>query len=324
MPSPRRRLATTIAIAAASAIALAGCAASADVNPKGEDKASIAVIEEFFAHLEAGETTEAAEMTEIDFPKTSLDEDFYTASGVTPSDVKVIETSGDDSYAVTATVEFVLDDPDHPATAELKVTNTDGERTIGWDYSTYSLINVGSPGHIVINDELEFGMSNDAHMLTLLPGLYDFEYVDPTGTTHLDPDGTNEFSLALPVSGPVSDLPEEVYASGGSMTITSFVQLATLDAVDAEIDRLTEACVAESMAGPSCPAAVLENDAPLRGSTSVEWFGSADYGMKVTDGNVEYSKGFTVRTEDGVFPFDAVYVGDVTQDADGTVTYTRK
>ena len=171
MPSPRRPLAAALAIAAASALALTGCAANADVNAKGEDKASIAVIEEFFAHLEAGETTEAAGMTEIDFPKTSLDEDFYTASGVTPSDVKVIETSGDDSYAVTATVEFVLDDPDHPATAELKVTNTDGERTIGWSYSTYSLINVGSPGHIVINDELEFGMSPDAHKVTLLPGL---------------------------------------------------------------------------------------------------------------------------------------------------------
>lgn len=324
MPSPRRRLFSALAIATASALALTGCAASADVNPKGEDAASIAVIEEFFAHLEAGETTEAADMTEIDFPQTSLDEDFYTASGVTPSDVKVIETSGDDSYAVAATVEYVLDDPDHPATAELTVTNTDGERTIGWDYSTYSLINVGSPGHIVINDELEFGMSNDAHKVTLLPGLYDFEYIDPTGTTQLDPDGTNEFSLAFPVAETVPGLPADVDASRSSTSITSFVEQPTIDAVDAEIDRLTEACVAESMAGPSCPAQVLDYDAPLRGSTSVEWFRSADYGIKVTDGNVEYSKGFTVRTEDGVFPEDAVYVGDVTQDADGTVTYTRK
>ncbi|MFJ4253943.1 hypothetical protein [Microbacterium sp. NPDC090003] len=322
MPSPRRHLAAALAFAAASVLALAGCTANADVDSPGEVAASTAVIEEFFAHLEAGETTEAAAMTEIDFPRESLDEDFYTASGVTPSDLKVVETTGDDSYAVTATVEFVLDDPDRPATAKLKVTNTDGERTIGWEYSTYSVIMPGSPGRIVVNDELEFAQSDDAQELILLPGLYDFEYVDRTGTTHLDPDGTNEFRLAFPVPGPILDLPYDVNVTAASLSSTSSLPSGTSKAVEAEIDLLTEACVAESMAGPSCPPEVLAYDGSLVATSTIHWFPGIGQ-LDISDGVVEYTLPFTVQADGEGFPLTAAYAGTVTADADGNVVFTR-
>lgn len=328
---PHARATTrTMTLASVGLVALAtlvGCTPG-PLDEEGEVSASVAVIDEFFAHLEAGETAEAAALTTIDFPAEVLDEDFYTASGVTPSKAKVVSTSGDDAYAVKATVEYVLDDPDDPVTATFTITNNgDGERTVGWEQDGgYPLILIGAPGRIVVNDELEFSPSTEAHGLVLLPGLYDVAYVDETGTTHLDDDGSTEFALPMPVTGDreVPNLPSGVSATSGNISVSISVPPETIDAVEAQIDELTTACVAEGMTGPSCPPELREYGAPPTDPSSVEWFRSPGYGLEIAEGRVTYSMGFTVNADGEVFPETVVYVGDVTQNDDGTIVYTRR
>ncbi|KQQ66876.1 hypothetical protein [Microbacterium sp. Leaf320] len=326
MPSPRFRAFAAFALAALGAAALASCTASADTSGNGPTEASVAVLDEFFAHLENGESTDAAAMTSIDFPAEFIDEDFYAASAALPSDAKVVDVKGSDEHTVTAIVEYVLDDPDQPMTATFKVKNTDGERLISWSDERLAVINVGSPGRLVLNGEMEYPMSADAELAFLLPALYEFTYDDPTGITQLDPDGTNEFTVAWPMDDQPSDadLPDRVNVSTANVSVVAYVEADVTDAVDAQIDELMAACVAERLAGPSCPASVVEYDRPLVDPSTVEWLREPGYGVSGTDGVVEYSKGFTLRADGDSYPTPAVYEGTVTRDAAGVVTFTRK
>lgn len=326
MTSPRLRALAAFTIAGIGAAALAGCTASADTSGNGPTEASVAVLDEFFAHLEKGESAEAAAMTSIEFPEDFIDEDLYAASAALPSDAKVIDVEGSDEYSVTATVEYVLDDPENPMTATYKVKNTDGERRISWSSESFGVINVGSPGRLVLNGEIEYPMSADAEQVFLLPALYEFTYDDPTGTTQLDPDGTNEFTVAWPMDDQPSGagLPARVNVSTANVSVLAYVEKDVTDAVDTRIEELKVACVAEGLAGPSCPDSVVEYDKPLVDPSSVQWLREPDYGVSVSDGVVEYSKGFTLRADGDSYPTPAVYEGTVTRDADGVVTFTRK
>ena len=78
------------------------------------------------------------------------------------------------------------------------------------------------------------------------------------------------------------------------------------------------------MVGPSCPPELREYGVSPVDPSSVEWFRSPDYGLEVAEGRVTYSMRFTVRADGEVFPVTPVYVGDVTQNDDGTVVYTRR
>lgn len=326
MTSLRPRAPRILALTALAVVALAGCSPSGSVSGDGETSESVALLEEFFGHLEAGETSDAAAMTSIDFPAEFLDEDFYAASAALPSDAKVVTTKGSDEYTVTATVEFVLDDPENPASATFQVKNDDGERTISWRDEKFSIINIASPGRIVVNGELAYAMQpTGAHDLFLLPALYDIVYDDPTGTTQLGDDGTNEFTLPWPLddADPASDFPSNATVSHWNLSVSAWVPTDVIAAADAQIDALTAACVAEGMTGPSCPPEVLAYGKPLVDPSTVEWFRAPATAPVISDGRVEYSKGFTVRADGDTYPETAVYTGTLTRDADGAVTFNR-
>lgn len=326
MTSPRLRGLAALALVAIGAASLAACTPSGSTDGSGPTEQSVAVLEQFFTHLENGETTNAAALTSIDFPAEYLDEAFYAASAALPSDARVIETTGSDEHTVTATVEYVLDDPEKPVTSTFKVRNDDGDRTVSWKKEYLAVINAGSPGRLVLNGDMEFAVSPDAGKAFLLPALYAFTYVDPTGITHLDTDGTDEFTVPWPMDGEpsASGLPDAINLSSSVVSTTATVAPEIIDAVESQITELTTACVAEAMAGPSCPAAVLEYSKPLIDPSTVEWFQDPNYGIEIADGRVEYSMGFSVRADGEVYPVPAVYEGTVTRDADGAVVYTRE
>lgn len=307
-------------------LALAGCAADADVSGDGPTEESVAVLEEFFDHLEAGESAEAAALTDVDFPSEFIDHDFYAASAAKPTDAQIVETSGADSHSVTATVEYVLDDPDNPVATTYTVKNTDGDRSVSWSSAgQYSLIMVSSPGRIMMNGTLEFPMNDGGQDLVLLPGLYDVSYVDPTGTTHLDGDGANEFTLPHPVvdDTAAAAFPENVSVTGSAVSITAFVGSSVTDAVEEEVADLTAQCVEEKMVGPSCPPEIREYGSTFADPSTAEWFEDPNLtGVTVTDGAVQYSMGFSVVVDGNRLPMQAVYEGTVTQSDDGVVEYT--
>ncbi|MFK4761437.1 hypothetical protein ACI3KS_10930 [Microbacterium sp. ZW T5_45] len=326
------RLYAALAALGLAAASLAGCAASATVDGNGPTEASVALLDEFFDHLGAAETTEAAAMTSIDFADEYLDVDFYRASVSLPSNARVIATKGSDEHTVTATVEYVLDGPDEPVTAEYTVKNFDGERLISWSSEgKMSFINVGSPGRLVLNGEKEFPIAAEAYTATLLPALYDFAYVDETGTTHLDADGTDEFALPIPYELPRGsdtlpgfDIPDKVSLNIASLSLSVFVGTDIVKPADAEIIELRDACTAELLVGPSCPPALLDVPITVADPSTIEWFGAsnADW-SEVTDGSVAYAKGFTLRFDGNVYPEPVVYEGHITRDDDGTVHFTR-
>lgn len=332
MTAPRVRALATLTALALGGAALAGCAASAPTDGNGPTEASVALIEEFFDHLGAGETTEAAAMTSIDFSEEYLDVDFYRASVSLPSNATVIATKGSDEHTVTATVEYVLDDPDDPVTATYQVKNVGDERLITWDGGgRMSIINVGSPGRLVLNGEKEFPIGTEAYTTTLLPALYDFTYVDDTGTTSLDSDGTDAFALPVPYelaqgadSLPGFEIPEKISLNISSLSISAFVGSDVINPADAEIEKLRDACVAELLVGPSCPAVLLETPLTVADPSTIEWFGAGEEdSVEVTDGSVAYAKGYTLRVDGKVFPVPVVYEGHVTRDDDGSIVFTR-
>ncbi|WP_345469289.1 hypothetical protein QMQ05_08730 [Glutamicibacter ectropisis] len=307
------------------ASAISGCSPSMSTSSEGDTSESVALLGEFFKHLEAGETSAAAALTDIDFPEEFLDTDFYKASAAIPSDAKVIQAEGNDDSVVDATVEFVLDDPKHPQTATFKVKDSDGHRVVtGWG-EKFSIINAASPGRIIVNGELEYAMKHsDGHDLLLLPALYNISYEDPTGMTQLSTDGTNEFDMPWPFdqSG-AYEVPANISISPGALSVSAQVETESIADVDAQIDALTDACVKENLSGPSCPDNIPEKPRVLNDSSSVQWFELPGYGLSTSDGRVEYSKGFTVEADGLAYAKSAVYSGTLTKDSDGKIVFTR-
>lgn len=313
------------AVCLLGATALCGCSPSMSTSTEGETTQSVALLDEFFKHLEAGETSAAAALTDIDFPEKFIDTDFYKASVAIPSQAKVVQSEGNDDSVVDVTVEFVLDDPKHPQTATFKVKNSEGQRVVtGWG-EKFSIINTASPGHIIVNGELEYAMKrNDGHDLLLLPALYDISYEDPTGMTQLGADGTNEFDMPWPFdkSG-TYEIPANVSISPGALSVSAQVEAESIADVDAQIDALTAACVQESLSGPSCPDSLPKKPRALNDPSNVQWFELPGYGVLPSDGRVEYSKGFTVEADGASYAQGAVYSGTLTKDADGKIVFTR-
>ncbi|SCB86290.1 hypothetical protein GA0061084_0552 [Arthrobacter sp. NIO-1057] len=307
------------------ASSISGCSPSMSTSSEGETAESVALLDEFFKHLEAGETSAAAALTDIDFPEEFLDTDFYKASAAIPSRAKVVQSEGNDDSVVDATVEFVLDDPKHPQTATFKVKDSDGQRVAtGWG-EKFSIINTASPGHIIVNGELEYAMKrNDGHDLLLLPALYDISYEDPTGMTQLGADGTNEFDMPWPFdkSG-TYEIPANVSISPGALLVSAQVEAESIADVDAQIDALTAACVQESLSGPSCPDNLPKKPRALIDSSSVQWFELPGYGVLPSDGRVEYSKAFTVEADGASYAQSAIYSGTLMKDSDGKIVFTR-
>lgn len=319
-----RRAAAILGAAVLSAALLSGCAATADPTGNGPTEASERVLEQFFAHLEAGEFDRAAELTDLEFAAPFLDPDF-TAATASPRDARILELSGTDSHRVSATVEYVLDDPELPVTASFTVTHTDGTRAVSWPGAEQAaLIMNGAPGRVTLNDQHELAGGDGARQLTLLPGLYSASYQDPTGTTALGSDGETEFTFPVPTEDTSlsPELPARVSLNGSMIVVTAPIKPGIIDEVEAQIRQLTDACGQELLLGPSCPPALLDDAATVADPASIEWFRDPnETALTVGDGEVRYAMGFTVRADDKTFPMPAVYVGTVTRDATGTVAF---
>lgn len=321
------RVVSLLALTVLGGVVLAGCSPSTEISSDGPTEQGVTVLEEFFDHLESGQPAEAAALTSIDFPAEFVDDDFYMASAARPTDARIIDATGDDSYAVKATVEYVLDDPDSPVTATFTVTTADGERTVSWSGAgRYGLIFLSSPGRITVNDTLEYSMSQEGYDLMLLPGLYDISYTDPTGVTWLEGDGTSDFTLAYPVEETPADseLPENVGVTTSYISVNAYPEASVTTAVEEEITRLTTACTEEELTGPSCPPALREYGGSLVEPSTAEWFQEPDpRGYTIAEGTVHYTQAFSVIVGEEVFSLPAVYEGAVTRAEDGTITYTQ-
>ncbi|UTT59701.1 hypothetical protein [Cellulosimicrobium cellulans] len=106
----RRRRAAALLAGGLVPVALVACAPGA---PDTDTTESVAVVEDFFAKLEAGRASDAAALTTIDLDEDLVDDDFYRASVARPTDARVVASSGSPAGA-SVTVEFSLDGVDAP------------------------------------------------------------------------------------------------------------------------------------------------------------------------------------------------------------------
>ena len=284
-----------------------------------DDSGSIALVEEFFAHLEAGEASEAAALTDMDFADEFIDDDFYRASVALPSNARIVATSGDDSIGLTATVEYILDDPGDPIDLDIRVSPRDGELKIsGW--KSDGLITIGpvnAPGIVTVNGRLEYEVAEEGNTLTLLPAAYAGEYHDPTGLTHLiGQDSTFTASIPRLLNDDGSRGPR----LNASPTLLPDVEPGLL----AAIEDLQAACAEEHFAGPSCPeeltAALSE---PLDSSVTAEWFREPGPEIYFTDDGYRATSTYQVVFSDDAAPTMTVsYTGIVSRDPAGTIIFT--
>lgn len=308
------------AAAALGALALSACAPT---PLDTDDSESIALVEEFFAHLEAGEAAEAAALTSIDFTDEVVDDAFYGASAALPTDATIVSTTGDDASSLSAVVEVTLDSVPERVQLEVRVARDDDElRIAGWRGG--SPITIGPadvPGTLTVNGALEYTLADSRNTLMLLPGVYTGEYDDPSRLTRLI--GQEDSFTAVVPELAVS----ETVAPGGparldaTPVLASDVEPGLRDAVEA----LQDACAAEGFAAPACPdelAAVVPE--PLDSAVTAEWFREPGPEFRFVDGRFEATSSAQVRFSDDTLPLTTVsYSGTISRDASGRIVLTR-
>lgn len=297
----------------AIAVSLTGCARGIDTDDSG----STALVEEFFAHLEAGEATKAAALTTIDFPEEFIDDDFYRASDALPADARIVETRGYDSGGFRATVEYTFDGAEAPGTLELSVSREGGElRITGWRGDTPITIGgIESAASVTVNDRLECPLAEDGAELQLLPGAYGVRYEDPTGLTKLL--GTEDaFTAYVPDLG--GDEGRADFSFSPAFTADVEPGLATA------VEGLQAACAAERFVGPSCPTELTASlPGPLGEAVTAAWFREPGPVITLTDGEYHATSTFRVRFSDDELPITTVsYTGVLTRDPAGAIAFT--
>jgi len=305
---------TPLRVLAASAMilvggtAVAGCAKGIDTDASG----SIAVVEKFLVHLEAGEATKAAALTDLVFADEFIDDDFYAASAALPTDAHIVETTGWDDVGVTATVEYVLADASEPESLEISVDEKDGEFTITrlWRDLNLDIGPYPAQGVVRVNDTLEYSLA-ESNELSLLPALYNIEYVDTTGLLRLGEDN----NTSLTVESPNLDV----------LTIVPGLMPDVDPAIRAEVERLQATCVAEGLTGPSCPTELVEaaTASPGAAAEETEWFRQNGPDLWMKGKGYEATMAFQLRNEQLPKGLIVTYTGIVTRDASGAVVFTR-
>jgi len=304
-------LTAAAALGIASA-ALAGCAPQQVDTDTSE---SAAVVEAFLAHLEAGEASEAAALTTIEFDDALVDDEFYRASAALPSDAHIVSSAGSADGA-TVTVEFTFDGVDTPVALELGTSRDGDELKINRLGGTERIgAPAPVPGTLIVNGRQEFPLLEPAADVALLPGAYAVEYADPTGLLE-GADGASAFTAYVP----------EVVAADGTIVGTGFAftpvfrQDVDPGLADA-LARLQAACEADGFTGPSCPA---EFPTEPREGSGAEWFLKTEPQIVFLDGEFATTAEYDVVFWDGddSTRVEASYTGTVARDASGSITFT--
>ncbi|WP_163541249.1 hypothetical protein [Occultella kanbiaonis] len=285
-----------------------------------DDTGSIALVEEFFAHLEAGEAAEAAALTNMDLADEFIDDDFYRASVALPSNARIVATSGYDDIGLTATVTYTLDDAADPVDLDVRVSPRDDVLEIsGWDGdSPVSIGPANAPGSITVNGELEYAVADEGNALTLLPAAYAAEYHDPTGLTHLlGQDST--FTATIP-----QRYGADAASSGARLTATPTLLPDVAPGLLDAIEGLQAACAGEGFTGTSCPEELTETlEQPLDPSVTAEWFREPGPEILFIDGTYQATSTYRiVFSDDNVSIMTVSYTGTVTRDAAGAIDFT--
>lgn len=290
------------------ALALAGCSAGAEAG----DSESRAVVDEFLAHLEAGEATAAAALTDMPFPDELIDDSFYAASLALPSDARIVATEGSDGGPFTATVSYVLDDPQVPETLDVRVAEQAGEYTIiGWtDDLPLTVGPFPAAGVIEVNGLVDYTLADAGNELLLLPGLYSFSYDDPTGLLRLSDGTESPFEVRSPRSSDIGIVP-------------AFLP-DVVPSVTAEIERLQVQCGEAGFTGPSCPPELTQAAAlsPVASPASADWFLESGLDIVFDDSGYRASATYLVQSDQLTADVTATYTGAVSRDAAGTVVFT--
>lgn len=307
-----KRTATLFAGTIALSVMLGGCAAG-EVDTDSSE--STALVEEFFADLEAGRATDAAALTAIDFDKELIDDEFYRASVALPTKARIVTSSGSQAGA-SVTIEFALEGVTTPVSLEVHTTREGDELRIS-DLGTTDTIGAGRsvPGTLTINGRREYQVA-ELTRVTMLPGAYSVEFTDPTGLLEgLGRDSS--FTAYVPaVRTPDGETVAEGFAF--APTFRPDVEPGLKEA----LEQLQAACEKDGFTGPSCPT---EFTLGPRKDSLPEWFRQPGPEIRLIDGSYEVTARYAVVFWNGDVStkFDATYTGVISRDASGKIALTR-
>ena len=282
---------------------------------------------DFFDLLASGETSGVAALITDDSALTSavLDDDFYASATERPTDAKIVAAMELDPGSVYVTVEYSMAGDDRDIKVE--VVESDGDPKIaGWLHETLSIDPMRAPGAWEVNGTLSTGETEVETQFVALPGVYEFEYVDPQGLGTVDPDGeaTNSFAVEFPVeSGQLTEaVPPGVEALGSGIGGEPRLLGTAEEAVDSQLASLVDECTASALVGDSCPAELV-SAAKAGGAVdanTVVWTETSEAPVlpsALWDLGAEYSVAFNRIDAAGREVVDAAYAGVLGVDGRG-------
>jgi hypothetical protein len=312
-----------VALVLAVPLLASGCAAGSSDDFGSERK----VVAEFFELLASGETSGIAALITDDSALISavLDDDFYAAATDRPADAKVVAATASEPGSVFVTVEYSVGGDDRDIKVE--VVGSDGDPKIaGWLHETLSIDPMRAPGVWEVNGTLSTGETEEETQFVALPGVYEFEYVDPQGLGTVDPDGeaTSSFAVEFPVERGqlTATVPPGVEALGPGIGVEPRLLDTAEDSVDTQLATLVDECTASGLVGDSCPAALVSaaRAGGVVDTNTVVWTATSEAPVSPSaqwDLGAEYSVAFNRVDAAGRDVVDAAYAGVLGVDAGG-------
>ena len=285
------------------------------------------VVSEFFDLLESGDTSGIAALITDDSALSSavLDEDFYAAAADRPTDAKIVAATELEPGSVYVTVEYSVGGDDRDIKVEVVGSGGDSE-IAGWLHDTLSIDPLRAPGAWQVNGTLSTGAADEETQFVALPGIYDFEYVDPQALGTVDPDGgaSSAFPVEFPVEGGqlTAAAPAGVTALGSGIGAVPRLLATAEKSAETQLATLVDECTASGLIGESCPADLRSAVKAGGGAdpSSVVWTATSDPQF-TPSAQWDFSAGYSVSFErPGATAGDvakATYAGAVGVDGSG-------
>ena len=302
---------------------LGGCVAGGSSG----DGPAREIAEKFFALLASGDTDAIAAIIAPDstLVPAVLDREFYAATIARPTDAEVVEALETEPGTTYVTVDYAIEGEDR--SIKIAVVDVDGEARIsGWLDETLSVGPLRAPGGFEVNGSLTVGELEESTQFVALPGIYSFEYVDPTGFGTPDPDGAakQSFAVEFPVEAPqlTEAAPPGIEALGSGISAEPRLLSSVEDDVSRQLAQLVKDCSTSALTGDDCPAD-LASEAATGGAvdkSSIIW--TADSTQVSAPAEewafvADYSVAFNRVSAGGRTTLDARYEGVIVPDALG-------
>lgn len=310
-------------------LGVSGCGLVAKDDPARD------LVEDFFALLESGHTSEIASLLVEDSPllendRSMLSDDLYEASTARPVNVTV-DSGVVDRDRLLVPVSYKLEGTSERRTTTFVLVRVGDELKIdSWgDYGVR--LSSDLPGIVEVNGVVRTRPLAEHPSLVALPGVYELQYVDPEGLGAVvaKRGGPASLSVEFPFDDQrqIPEVSEQIDIDGDVISFKP--KLAT--GIDNQIwdasQVLSRKCESEGLIGESCPEVLVARVNGFPGKVrqgSTTW--TVTENMKMLDGPTwTFSLGLRVSwgQDDRDRTLTSPFRGEVVPDGEGGVSSVK-